>query len=122
MDGVRLQPQTESVIFIRFYTEFLGDLMHLSSTSQSISVSLHLLNTKPLYWHDRNIMRKCIIMMKRYGKVNNIHILLDCDFQLLPCETPIGYLALNNFCIHHHIGQQPPHVFTVHTPSRENSH
>jgi len=65
-------------------------------------------------------MRNSIIMMKRYGKVNNILIiLLDCDFQLLPCETPLGMpAALNKFCIHHHIGQQPPHVFTV-QPSRE---
>lgn len=78
--------------FLSDSTEFLGDLKHLSSTS--ISVSLHLLNTKPLYKHERNIMRNCIIMMKRYGKVNNILILLDCDFQLLPCETPIRCLQL----------------------------
>lgn len=95
--------------------------MHLSSTSHSISMSLHLLNSIQLYWYERNIMKNCVMMMKRYGKVNNIHIglLHDCDFQTLPHKTPSRCLALNSFCIHHHIRQQLLHVFTVHTPSRE---
>ncbi len=64
-------------------------------------------------------MKNCVMMMKRYVKVNNIHIglLHCCDFQTLPCETLSRCLALNLFCIHHHIRQKLLHVFMSHTHS-----